>query len=72
MELEEPQGQLDDAPVIRIVNLLIAEAVSRRASDIHIEPLENELRIRYRIDGVLYEVAPPRKTCTGLLPPGSK
>lgn len=61
LELEEPQGQLDDAPVIRIVNLLIAEAVSRRASDIHIEPLENELRIRYRIDGVLYEVAPPPK-----------
>jgi general secretion pathway protein E len=55
------QTQSDDAPVIRIVNLLIAEAVERRASDIHIEPLEAELRIRYRIDGVLYEVDPPPK-----------
>lgn len=58
---EDEQPQIDDAPVIRIVNFLIAEAVGRRASDIHIEPLEDELRIRYRIDGVLYEVEPPPK-----------
>ncbi len=58
---DEEQLQVDDAPVIRIVNLLIAEAVGRRASDIHIEPLEDQLRIRYRIDGVLYEVDPPPK-----------
>jgi general secretion pathway protein E len=42
-----------EAPVIRLVNLLIARAVEARASDIHIEPMENELRVRYRIDGVL-------------------
>lgn len=49
-----------EAPVIRIVNLLIAKAVEARASDIHIEPFEASLRVRYRIDGTLREVdAPP-------------
>ncbi|MBN1871312.1 MAG: type II secretion system ATPase GspE [Candidatus Omnitrophica bacterium] len=52
----------DDTPVVKLVGLLISEAVRRRASDIHIEPLEENLRIRYRIDGVLQEVqAPPKK-----------
>ncbi|MBL7071174.1 MAG: type II secretion system ATPase GspE [Candidatus Omnitrophica bacterium] len=52
----------DDAPVVRLVSLLIGEAVKKRSSDIHIEPLENKLRIRYRIDGILYEVpGPPKK-----------
>src|SRR5437764_2996331 len=51
-----------EAPVIRLVNALIARAVESRASDIHIEPMEDELRIRYRIDGVLYPIdAPPRQ-----------
>ncbi|HNS81967.1 MAG TPA: ATPase, T2SS/T4P/T4SS family [Kiritimatiellia bacterium] len=50
-----------DAPVTRLVNLILLEAVRRRASDIHIEPLEDSLRVRYRIDGMLYEQsAPPR------------
>jgi general secretion pathway protein E len=49
-----------EAPVVRIVNRLISRAVESRASDIHIEPLEQDLRVRYRIDGVLREVeAPP-------------
>jgi general secretion pathway protein E len=48
-----------DAPVIRLVNQLVARAVESRASDIHIEPLERDLRIRYRIDGVLQEIEPP-------------
>lgn len=48
-----------DAPVTRLVNLILLEAVRRRASDIHIEPLENALRVRYRIDGMLYEQPPP-------------
>ena len=52
----------DDAPLVRLVHLIISEAVRARASDIHIEPLENRLRIRYRIDGVCQEVdAPPKK-----------
>jgi len=50
------------APVIKLVNLIIFEAVKARASDIHIEPYEKELRVRYRIDGVLYEsISPPKQ-----------
>jgi len=48
-----------EAPVVRIVNRLISKAVEQRASDIHIEPLEQNLRVRYRIDGVLREVETP-------------
>src|SRR5450759_4767133 len=46
----------DDAPIVRFVNLLISQAIQDRASDIHIEPTETDLRVRYRIDGVLKEV----------------
>jgi len=46
----------DDAPIVRFVNLLITQAIQDRASDIHIEPAEHDLRIRYRIDGVLHEM----------------
>ena len=51
-----------EAPVVRLVNLLIEEAVASEASDIHIEPFEDTLRVRYRIDGILYDLeAPPRR-----------
>ena len=51
-----------EAPLIRLVNQLISQAVETRASDIHIDPFENHLRVRYRYDGVLHEVeAPPRR-----------
>jgi general secretion pathway protein E len=51
-----------EAPVVRLVNLLVDGAISADASDIHIEPFEDALRIRYRIDGILYEQeAPPRR-----------
>lgn len=46
----------DDAPIVRFVNLLVNQAITDRASDIHIEPTEHELRVRYRIDGVLHEM----------------
>jgi type IV pilus assembly protein PilB len=46
---------IEDAPIVKFVNLVITQAVSDRASDIHIEPTEHDLRIRYRIDGVLHE-----------------
>jgi type IV pilus assembly protein PilB len=49
----------EDAPVVRLVNVLLADALHRGASDIHIEPYEKELRIRFRIDGVLYDVMHP-------------
>ena len=51
-----------EAPVVRLVNLLVENAISSRASDIHIEPFEDTLRIRYRVDGVLFDQeAPPRR-----------
>ena len=56
--IEEAAGS---APVIRFVNLVLYQAVQARASDIHFEPFENEFKIRYRVDGALYEMAPPPK-----------
>jgi type IV pilus assembly protein PilB len=53
------QAQVDDAPVVRLINGLLTDAVMRGASDIHIEPYEKELRVRYRIDGVLREIMKP-------------
>jgi len=47
---------VEDAPIVKFVNLLIAQAVADRASDIHVEPTEHDLRIRFRVDGVLHEV----------------
>jgi type IV pilus assembly protein PilB len=58
----EATASPDDAPIIKLVNLLITQAVNDRASDIHIEPGERSLRVRYRIDGVLHEVMNPPKT----------
>jgi len=55
----------DTAPVIKLVHLLIQEAVRNRASDIHIEPMMERLRVRYRIDGVCYEVDSPAKRLQG-------
>lgn len=52
-------GAAEEAPVVKFVNTLIAEAVRRGASDIHIEPYERKLRVRFRIDGVLYEMMSP-------------
>ena len=58
-------GELTDlaneTPIIRFVNLVIFQAVQDRASDIHFEPFEDEFKIRYRVDGALYEMAPPPK-----------
>ncbi len=51
----------DDAPVTQLVNLILLEAVKSRASDIHFEPFQSRLRVRYRVDGVLYEQASPPK-----------
>ncbi len=51
----------EKAPVTQLVNLILLEAVKRRASDIHVEPFEDRLRMRYRVDGILYEQASPPK-----------
>src|SRR5262245_34059137 len=54
--------QGEDAPVVRLVNIMLMSAITKGASDIHIEPYEKELRVRYRIDGILYNImAPPMK-----------
>ncbi|HET8900125.1 MAG TPA: type II secretion system ATPase GspE [Rhodanobacteraceae bacterium] len=70
-ELAEPKDLLeseDDAPVIRLINALLAEAVRENASDIHIEPFESRLAVRFRIDGVLREVlTPPRQLAAALV-----
>ncbi|MES2641661.1 MAG: type IV-A pilus assembly ATPase PilB [Myxococcota bacterium] len=56
LDLEKSAG---DAPVVKLVNLVLLDAIRKGASDIHIEPYEKQLRIRYRIDGMLYEVMKP-------------
>ncbi len=60
-DLEHLRDMASEAPVIRLVNAIIAQAVEKRSSDIHLEPFEKEFRIRYRIDGVLYNQEPPPK-----------
>ncbi|MGF1485250.1 MAG: type II secretion system ATPase GspE [Opitutales bacterium] len=64
--LDLPTGEdgdisAEEAPIIRYVHMVITEAIKRRASDIHLEPLEKRFRVRYRIDGVLHEVENPPK-----------
>jgi type IV pilus assembly protein PilB len=61
MEAPLASDAASDAPIIKLVQSLIVEAVQRRASDIHLEPLERRLRVRYRIDGVLIEAESPPK-----------
>ncbi|MEY4086000.1 MAG: hypothetical protein RLZZ405_188 [Verrucomicrobiota bacterium] len=64
VSVELPQGgdvKEDDAPIIRYVNSLIVDAIRRKASDIHLEPLEKRFRVRFRIDGVLQEMKGPPK-----------
>jgi type IV pilus assembly protein PilB len=53
--------QVEDAPVVRLVNLMLAEAIDGRASDIHVEPMRDRVTVRFRIDGVLHEVMKPPK-----------
>ena len=63
-ELDEPRDLLDaddEAPIIRLVNSLLFQAVKDRASDIHIEPFERDLTVRFRIDGILYDIITPPK-----------
>jgi type IV pilus assembly protein PilB len=62
VDVEELGQAAEDAPVVKLVNLILTDAIKKVASDIHIEPYEKDFRVRYRIDGLLYEVMkPPRK-----------
>ena len=57
----DAEDLLNEAPIVKFVNLVLQQAVQDRASDIHFEPFEDEFKIRYRVDGALYEMAPPPK-----------
>ena len=59
VDVSELEKASEDAPVVKLVNLILTDAIKRGASDIHIEPYEKSFRVRYRIDGVLYEVMKP-------------
>ena len=59
VDVGELQKESEDAPVVKLVNLILTDAIKKVASDIHVEPYEKEFRVRYRIDGVLYEVMKP-------------
>ena len=63
-DIEHLKDMASEAPVIRIVNQIMTNAMSQRASDIHIEPFENHLKVRYRIDGVIHEVESPSAALT--------
>ncbi len=59
MDMNELKNAVEEAPVVKLVNLILSEAITRGASDIHLEPYEKTFRIRYRVDGVLYDVMQP-------------
>ena len=62
VDVDELAKATEDAPVVKLVNLILTDAIKKETSDIHIEPYEKDFRVRYRIDGVLYEVMrPPKK-----------
>ena len=60
--VDDIQAVTEEAPIVRYVNLLILQALNERASDIHVEPTATDLRIRYRIDGVLHDVSTAPRT----------
>ncbi len=59
IDVSDLERGVDEAPVVKLATFLLTDAIKRRASDIHIEPYEKEYRVRYRVDGVLYEVMRP-------------
>ena len=68
LDLGELESAAEQAPVVKLVNLILVDAIKKVASDIHIEPYEKSFRVRYRIDGVLYEVMkPPMKLKNALI-----
>ncbi len=59
MDMEQLEKDVNAAPVVKLLNMVLLTAIKDRGSDIHLEPFENEFKIRYRVDGVLYEMMPP-------------
>ncbi len=67
-DIERLKDLASEAPIVRLVNHLLQRAIESRASDVHIEPFENRLKVRYRIDGVLHEVeAPPARSTAAVI-----
>jgi type IV pilus assembly protein PilB len=64
-DISQIEAAVEEAPIVKLVNTLVSRAVNERASDIHIEPAERDLRVRFRIDGVLHEVMTTPKSVTG-------
>ena len=60
-DVSDLEGQANATPIIKFVNVVLSQAIQDRASDIHFEPFENEFKIRYRVDGALFEMSPPPK-----------
>jgi type IV pilus assembly protein PilB len=60
-DVKQLENLANEAPIVKFVNLVLQQAIQDRASDIHFEPFETDFRIRYRVDGALYEMAPPPK-----------
>ncbi len=66
-EARDIMDMANEAPIIKLVNLILLQAIKERASDVHVEPFERELRVRYRIDGILYDtLTPPKKNQTAI------
>ncbi|MEM9419252.1 MAG: ATPase, T2SS/T4P/T4SS family [Planctomycetota bacterium] len=65
IDLEDEMAMANDNRVVRLLNLVLLQAIKDKASDIHFEPFEDEFKMRYRIDGVLYEMIPPPKHLAG-------
>jgi len=62
VDINKLKAEVEDAPVVKLANLILVEAIKKKVSDVHIEPYEHSFRVRYRLDGSLYEVmAPPKK-----------
>ncbi len=59
IDISELKQAVEEAPVVKLVNLILSEAITRGASDVHLEPYEKSFRVRYRIDGVLYDIMQP-------------
>lgn len=64
LSVDDLLSMAGETPIVRFVNLVLAQAINDKASDIHFEPFEKEFKIRYRIDGALYEMSPPPKELT--------
>src|SRR4029077_16218721 len=64
-DIDQVAAALEEAPIVKLVTAIMSQAVGDRASDVHIEPAEKDVRIRFRVDGVLHEVMRPPKNIQG-------